>query len=481
VNGRSEPARGIPAARAIEATGASALLETSLPQTLTISIDSRTLARGETYLALHGASFDGHAFVADALAAGAAALIVSAPQAVPAGVPALVVADTQRALLALGATARALASQTKLVAITGSAGKTTTKTLLAHLLERVARGRVIATPANENNEIGVSKLLLSLAPDTAYAVVELGARHAGDIAPLAGAARPDVAILTGIGDAHLEIFGSRDALADTKWAIFAGGVRPVLNAADATSRARARSLGRSVVWFAGGDGARSVPDGDASVALRMAACGYELAVRAADESRETLYPCAVALAGAHNLANLAAAAAGAFALGIEPQAIAAACAGATLPAGRYERIELGEFAVIYDAYNASTSGMLATLASFAAERAGRRIAVLGSMAELGDDAAALHARVGAAAAHSGLDALLVGGDFADDLARGARAAGLPGDRIVRFDTNGTATAWLARNARRGDLVLLKASRRYKLEEIVAGLASERARTAPMHG
>ncbi len=471
----------VPTALAIEVTAATTLAAAALPATLDVSIDSRTLSPGQTYLAIRGPSFDGHDFVGDALAAGAAALVVSERGVVPDGAPALVVADTAHALLALGGAARRL-SAARVVAITGSAGKTTTKALLAHLLERAGRGTVTATPANENNEIGVAKLLLRVPRDAAFAVVEFGARHAGDIAPLATAARPDVAILTNVGEAHLEIFGSPEALADTKWAIFGTGARPVLNAGDATSRTRAPSLGRPVVWFAAGDrGADEVRSDDAFVSIRPAANGHILAVRGSAGARETLYPCAIAIAGAHNLVNLAAAAAGAYALGLEPGTIAAGCADATLPAGRYERIEFDDFALVYDAYNASTSGMLATLASFSRERGARRIAVLGSMAELGDDAPEMHARVGAAAASSALDALLVGGDFAGDLVRGALAGGLPEERIVRFVGNADAIAWLARNARAGDVVLLKASRRYKLEEIVEGLRTERGRIAPAHG
>jgi UDP-N-acetylmuramoyl-tripeptide--D-alanyl-D-alanine ligase len=145
-----------------------------------------------------------------------------------------------------------------------------------------------------------------------------------------------------------------------------------------------------------------------------------------------------------------------------------------LPAGRYERSTLAGFDVIYDAYNANHSGMLATLASFGMEPARRRIAVLSSMAELGDDAAAMHRSVGVAAAAAGLAVLLVGGDFAADLARGAREGGMPAADIVAFDDNAAATAWLRANARDGDLVLLKGSRRYRLEDVLANLRAVHA-------
>jgi UDP-N-acetylmuramoyl-tripeptide--D-alanyl-D-alanine ligase len=146
----------------------------------------------------------------------------------------------------------------------------------------------------------------------------------------------------------------------------------------------------------------------------------------------------------------------------------------TLPQGRYERMQVGAFDVIYDAYNASMSGTLATLSSFAREIAARKIAVLGSMAELGPDAAEMHERVGAAAAASKLDALLVGGDYAESLARGARGAGFPAELVINFDDNGRAVDWLRANARAGDLVLLKASRRYKLESVLEGLRAAHA-------
>jgi UDP-N-acetylmuramoyl-tripeptide--D-alanyl-D-alanine ligase len=211
--------------------------------------------------------------------------------------------------------------------------------------------------------------------------------------------------------------------------------------------------------------------GAASVVLH----GRERLTFSAAGSAPRSYATSLAVPGDHNRHNAVAAAAAAFDLGFDGAAIAAALATLTLPPGRYERIALGEIAVLHDAYNASMSGTLATLASFAQEPARRRIAVLGSMAELGADAPAMHARVGAAAAEAHVDVLLVGGDHAADLARGAREAGLDAACIVPFAANADAVAWLRAHAVAGDLVLLKASRRYKLEEIVEGLRSVHAR------
>ncbi|MBV8245784.1 MAG: UDP-N-acetylmuramoyl-tripeptide--D-alanyl-D-alanine ligase [Candidatus Eremiobacteraeota bacterium] len=431
----------------------------ALPAQLDVSTDSRAVAPGQTYLALRGEQFDGHEFIADAVAKGASAVIAQRRDAIPSGVPACIVSDTTRAYLEIASAARD-AFRGSVVAITGSTGKTTTKEFLAQLLAPDVR--VAASPANENNEIGVSKLLLSAPRDTGVLIVEMGARHPGDIQTLVDAAKPNVAILTNIGEAHLEIFGSRGALADTKWAIFNRGARAVLNARDEISRERARSLGRPARWF--GRGIGDVPAG-ARGAFVVDRTHFHVV-----DAKSATYETHVGVPGDYNVENVAAAAAGALEVGIDGAALAQRFGSLLLPTGRYEEIRLSNGPrLIYDAYNASMSGTIATLDAFAHEPGRRRIAVLGSMAELGVEAPEMHERVGACAAHARLDALLVGGRFADDLARGARDAGFDSGAIVRFDTNESAVAWLRDNARRDDVVLLKGSRVYKLEEIVEGL------------
>lgn len=432
-----------------------------LPPELVVRTDTRSLRPGETFLALRGPNFDGHAFVRRALASGAGAVVVEAATSLPDGAPALVVGDTHAAFLALARAARS-SSSARFVAITGSTGKTTTKDLLAQLLVRATGLPVAATPANENNEIGVAKLLLSLDPAARYAVVEMGARHYGEIVPLAEIVRPAVAVLTNIGEAHLEIMGSAARLAETKWGIFATGATPVLGLADAVSRARG-AADPQVRWF--GVDAAATP---LASAWRTIVRGRERLEIAGPEGAQS-WPIDVRVAGDHNRQNLAAALAAALALGAEAGALAAAIPSLALPHGRYERIAAGPLFLVYDAYNASASGTVATLASFAAEPATRRIAVLGSMAELGPEAAELHERTGAAAAS--VDVLLALGPHASDLARGARAAGLAAECIVEPEGNDAAAAWLRRHGRAGDLVLLKASRRYGFEEIVAALGA----------
>jgi len=450
---------------AVAASGAQTLGADGLPAEFRISTDTRTLEPGDVFVAVRGATFDGHAFVSDALARGAAAVVVSDGAAVPAGVPALLVRDTTHALLEFARLAR-LRARAKIAAITGSAGKTTTKELLAQLLARTLGGGVAATPANENNEFGVAKLLLGLDENLAALVVELGARHFGEIEPLVRAVLPDVAILTNIGDAHLEIMGSPQRLAETKWGIFATGAVPVLNSDDAVSRRRANSLERQAEWFAA-RASDATPHEPLGARQTIVVGRTRLVVHEPSATRSFDISCD--LPGEHNLANLAAAAAGALALGVKAERVAESIAGLALPEGRYERSTIGDFEVIFDAYNASMSGTLATLDSFAREPAARRVAVLGGMAELGDDAPAMHERVGGAAAASGLALLLVGGDFAAELERGARAAGFPAEATLRYASNAEAIALLRERARPGDVLLLKASRKYRLEEIRQGL------------
>jgi len=227
----------LPADGAIVATRARVLAPEALPATLLVQTDTRALAPGATFLALRGERFDGHAFVARAFESGAACAIVDDASVVPPGQPALVVADTLQAYLALGELARGRV-RGGVVGISGSTGKTTTKQFLLGLL-RGAGIDATATPENENNEVGVAAFLCGLDDgDERVAIVEMGARKFRDLDVLIAAARPDVGLLTNVGEAHLELMGSRERIAETKWALPAGARRAVLNLADEASRAR---------------------------------------------------------------------------------------------------------------------------------------------------------------------------------------------------------------------------------------------------
>jgi len=445
--------------RAAEATHAEIRGGDRAPGTLRVVTDTRSLEPGDTFLALRGERFDGHDFVGEALQKGAAALVLDSPAAQTDGIPALIVRDTRRAYMDLAAAARAEFSG-RVVAVTGSSGKTTTKHLLFQLLSAsLGAAAVAVTPANENNEIGVSKFLLAASLQQQMLIVELGARHAGEIAELVAIAAPHIGVLTNVGDAHLEIFGSRGALAATKWGLFSQGAQAVLNAQDEISRTRASSLSAPPLWF--GEGEPSAPGvwvRDAgTLVLNYSGASQTLSI-------------AVPFPGAHNRSNLAAAISAALLLGINAEELAASVAGLSLPSGRYESIALTAGPrLIYDAYNANAGGTIATLNAFSSENARRRIAVLSSMAELGADAPAIHERVGAHAANLNIDVLMVGGDFAASLAAGAARAGFPRERIVSFAGNKEAAEWLRKNATDQDVVLLKGSRKYRMEEIVEAL------------
>ena len=458
---------GLTLQSAAAATNAQVRDASRFPGVLRVVTDTRSIEPGDTFLALRGERFDGHAFVSQALERGAAAVIVDDAKAVPEDGPALVVSDTKLAYMHLAAAARAQ-FHGRVIAITGSAGKTTTKHLLAQLLAaHYGESRVLATPGNENNEIGVSKLLLGVQPEHDVLVVEMGARHAGEIAELVAIAHPEIGVLTNIGEAHLEIFGSREVLASTKWGLFSGGARAVLNARDAESNRRAATLQAAPLWYGSGEPDRP---GVWVVDERTIVLSHEHPPQTISVSLQ--------IPGEHNRSNLAGAVAAALAAGVPADAIARCVPSLTLPAGRYENVEIpGGARLIYDAYNANASGMMAALDAFAAESARQRVAVLASMAELGSQAAQLHERVGAHAAATHVDALLVGGEYADSLAAGALAAGFPQDRIVPFESNAQAAQWLREHVGPRDAVLVKGSRKYKMEEIVLALqsaASERA-------
>jgi UDP-N-acetylmuramoyl-tripeptide--D-alanyl-D-alanine ligase len=451
----------LPTLEAIEATRATVLGANVLPESLLVQTDTRAIERGATFLALRGEHFDGHAYVEEAFARGAVCAIVDDASTVPVGRAALVVPDTLQAYLDLGGLARARVRGT-VVAVTGSTGKTTTKQFTLALL-RGAGIPVTATPENENNEVGVAKFLCGLDDgEERVAIVEMGARKYRDLDVLVTAARPDVGVLTNIGEAHLEIMGSRERIAETKWAVPSGSRRAVLSLDDAASRERASTLPTPPLWY-GIDDERP-PHGQRAVIVEPDAA-WTIAQDGATETHRI----AIGFPGDHNRRNLAGAFAAALLCGAKANALAQAVGGATLPHGRYEIVELpDDVRVVFDAYNASLSGTLATLATFGREEAERRIAVLGSMAELGEDAPSMHEKIGEIAA-TRAHVVLAGGKFAADTARGVQSKG---GEVVRYTSNDEAIAWLRANVRRGDAILLKGSRVYKMEQIAEALGAE---------
>jgi UDP-N-acetylmuramoyl-tripeptide--D-alanyl-D-alanine ligase len=412
-----------------------------------VSTDSRSLAPGDLFVALRGPRFDGHRFAAAAAAAGAAAVLVE----VGAGTvePRVEVTDTLAALRDLAVRARDDLAL-PVVAVTGSSGKTTTKDLLAAALpgSHVPRG-------SYNNEVGVPLTVLACPADAAYLVLEVGSRGPGHIAHLASVVRPDVAIVTNIGVAHMEMFGTRERLLEAKGelvdALGAGGtaIVPVSETALA-----ARTPG-AVVTF-GDDPAADVAVTD----LSLDASGFPaFTLRTPAGSVRLRLP----LAGAHQALNAAAAMGAGIALGIDPETLAGGMERAGGSPWRME-VHRGRFTVIDDSYNANPDSMAAALRTAAAVP-GRHVAVLGEMAELGHIAAAEHERIGRLVRELGFVAVVVVGSDPGLVAGAGPIARPVADAAA-------AAAVVSRIVRDGDVVLVKASRAVGLEAVARGLVEE---------
>jgi UDP-N-acetylmuramoyl-tripeptide--D-alanyl-D-alanine ligase len=434
------------------------------------STDSRTLRAGETFVCLRGPHFDGHDFIRDAVRGGAIAVVVDERYSRSAGalaqVAAIVVEDTKRAYLAGATRARELAADVQLIGVTGSNGKTTTKEMAAQLVGR--HRKVAATPANENNELGVAKLCYAL-DGVEVAIAEMGARHPGEIAELCDIAAPDIGVLTNVGEAHLEFFDDREQLARTKFTLLERSARAVCNAADAWTRrlAAETDIGKRAVW--------TRLCGDEAVPGLALEAGTPQGGRVALSLGASHAFASWHLVGEHHLRDALLAAAAALQCGLSLEQAIAGFGDLRLPEGRFEihALPSGAF-VVYDAYNASPTSVAHALRAFAELPARRRIAVLGSMAELGGDVSAQHEETGAAAARCLLNALYCGGDFAAALARGAVRAGMPPASVMTYSGNEEIAGILRGALQSGDGVLLKGSRVQRMEEILEALVAEKA-------
>ncbi|GAA0323947.1 UDP-N-acetylmuramoyl-tripeptide--D-alanyl-D-alanine ligase [Actinoallomurus spadix] len=422
-----------------------------------VVIDSRQAAPGALFVAFRGEHADGHDFAAQAVEAGAAAVLAERPV----GVPAVVVDDVQTALSALARAVVERLPETTVIGVTGSAGKTSTKDLLARLTGRL--GPSVAPPGSFNNEIGHPLTVLRADEGTRYLVLEMGARGLGHIAHLARVARPDIGVVLNVGSAHIGEFGSREVVAKAKGemveALTPRGVA-VLNADDPLVRAMAARTPARITLFG------RVPEAD---------------VRAVDESlddagrpRFTLVTprgsaaVALRLYGAHTVGNALAAAAVAHELGMPAADIAEVLSAAT-PASRW-RMEVTErpdgVTVINDAYNAnpeSVRSALDTLVHMARDR--RAFAVLGEMAELGATTVSEHERIGTHAARGGLTGLIAVGETAASVLKGAGQVGSWTGEGVRVEDADAAVAALGERLRPGDVVLVKGSRVAGLEKV----------------
>ena len=425
------------------------------------AVDSRRVERGELFFALAGERTDGHRFADTALVAGAAAAVVSREVQVPSGSGLIRVPDTFEALHALTREVRGRLPR-KLVGISGSAGKTTTKELLASMLSR--RYRTDRSPGNLNNLYGFPLALLSVDEEAEWMVAEMGMSTPGELRGVSLLGRPDVAVLINVRLAHLEIFGSLRAIADAKAELLAGlaeGGLLVANRDDDEVARIARGYAGPVIWFGRGEGA------DYRVEEIESAAGGEgmrFTLHAAGER------CAVTLAlhGLYNVENFLAATACAHSVGVPLAAIVTAAAEARPARGRGELRRLdGDRLVIDDSYNSNPEALRLALASARALAGSRHWAVLGDMLELGAREIEYHRRSGSEAVALGFSPIVGVGPLARELVEAAAAEGA---EAVWFPDADTA-AGEVEPLRKGDVVLVKGSRGVGLETVVDRLVS----------
>lgn len=411
------------------------------------TVDSRTQIPGDVYFALRGPNHDGHDFVPAVLANGAAAAVVEKESG---AARELIVPDALAALQRLGAWARCEWGGT-VVGVTGSAGKTTTKDAIAHLLAvGIATGKTVG---NFNNHVGVPLSILRLPNDCRAAVLEMGMNHAGEIRDLAAIAKPQLGVVTNVGYAHVEFFDSIEGVAAAKRELIeslpADGVA-VLNADDPRVREfRSVHAGRSVTFgFAGDADVRAEAVEESAGGTRFRALGTDFETRTA---------------GRHSVLNLLAAIAVAREFGIAPDQLREAVASFGVGKMRGERMEHNGITIWNDCYNSNPEAAQSMLDVLGETTARRRIAVLGEMLELGRAADALHRRLGRYAAEHGVDLLVGVRGHAREMVEAAREAGMTNGAARFFEDPAAAGEYLRGAARSGDAVLFKGSRGVKVE------------------
>ncbi|MFK8079218.1 MAG: UDP-N-acetylmuramoyl-tripeptide--D-alanyl-D-alanine ligase [Granulosicoccus sp.] len=422
-----------------------------------VSIDTRTLKPGELYIAIVGERFNGHAFVEAAREAGAAAIMVH--EEVNCELPQLRVADTQTALGRLG---KFWASRFAIptVAVTGSNGKTTVKEIITCILQQ--QGPVLATKGNLNNELGVPLTLLNMRKEHDYAVVEMGASHAGEIARLVALVEPDVAVVTNIGTAHLEGFGSVEGIANAKSEIYAGLKSDgygVINADDAFADVmRAACLHCRTREFGLTD------DADVSGSF-----GHELLINSIGKTISPRFR----LAGKHNVLNALAAVAAAQCMDVQADSIIRGLEAVSPVPGRLERKPGAQgAAIIDDSYNANPDSVRSAIEVLAAHR-GKRYLVLGDMGELGPDAPSMHSEIGQFAREQGIEGLWTTGALSSETCKAFHdsAFGPVPEQGAHFVDHESLIASLRECLADDVTVLIKGSRSARMERVVNAVLS----------
>jgi UDP-N-acetylmuramoyl-tripeptide--D-alanyl-D-alanine ligase len=422
-----------------------------------MSTDSRTIKPGELFVGLRGENFDGHQFIEAAAKAGATGALVDQNWSgnVPDDFALIRATDTLQAYQQLAANYRRSLTL-KVLAITGSNGKTSTKDFAASVLAR--KFRVTKTEGNFNNHVGLPRTILEATSQDEVGVWEIGMNHPGEIAALSKIAAPDAAIITNIGVAHIEFMGSREAIAKEKAALAEavpteGTV--ILNADDPFSKGIAAGT-RAKVLFAGTTGG-SVR----AIEIRQSAGGSEFTILEGAHRCRAQLP----VAGLHMVQNALLAVAAGRAFGLSIEECAAGLAAAPLTKARLQIKEIGGIQFLDDSYNANPDSMKAALRTLVElDTGGKKIAVLGEMRELGVESDRGHREVGETAATLGIHQLITIGDAAEIIARGARAAGL--EKVSAVRTTDEAADLLGEIVGPGDLVLIKGSRAARTEQVI---------------
>jgi len=419
------------------------------------SIDSRTVQPGDLFFAVKGERLDGHDYVTQALERGAVSAVVRKDQLARFSVKTclLAVDDTLVALQTLATAVRRLWGK-PIVGVTGSAGKTTTKEAIAHVLS--SRFQVLKSEGNFNNHFGLPLMLLKLQPEHEIAVIEMGMSHAGEITALAKIAQPEIGVVTVVAPVHLEYFESVAAIARAKYELIESlprGGTAVLNADDQYVSQFGRDFKGKVMLY----GQHASADVRAQNIESRGAEGSSFDL-VANGVRERVL---LTLVGVHNVSNALAAIAVALDRGITLAEASAALATLKAADKRGQVVQLGNIRVINDCYNSNPKALDAMVDALAAMPAPRRIVVAGEMLELGPAGPEMHATAGRRIAGTNVDVVLGVRGLAQHLVVAAKAAGKRAEFVASAEEAGD---WLARETRDGDVVLLKASRGVKLEK-----------------
>jgi UDP-N-acetylmuramoyl-tripeptide--D-alanyl-D-alanine ligase len=418
------------------------------------SIDSRTVSPGELFFAVKGERLDGHDFVDAALERGAISAVIREDQLhrFSGNIKLLPVDDTLIALQTLATAVRKLWGKS-LIGVAGSAGKTTTKEAIAHVL--ASKFRVLKSEGNFNNHFGLPLMLLKLEPEHDLAVIEMGMSHAGEIRALARIAHPDIGVVTNVAPVHLEFFDSLAGIARAKYELIESlpsNGTAVLNADDEYVSQFGRDFKGKVIKYGTGVGA----DVRAEDVQSKGADGSEFDAVVAGTREHARFP----LVGEHNVLNALAAVSVSVACGIKASEAVAALATLKPADKRGQVLQLGNITVINDCYNSNPKALKAMVDALSAMKAARRIVVAGEMLELGPAGEALHRESGSLMGEKKVDVLIGVRGLAHALVDAAKQAGTRAEFLA---TPEEAGEWLARETRDGDVVLLKASRGVKLE------------------